>query len=162
MTVQDLGSIGEVVGAVATVATLIYLALQIRANTRATKAETRRTNQSNRLQAYSEIIAHEEVALIFEKALAHPESLSSTERIRFDFLFSKILGDAAVLMADHRDGLETSQMLDRTISGVLPMLRTAGGRAYWSRWGKTFDPEFQTRVELVLQGEPPPNGRSAA
>ena len=30
MTIQDLGSIGELVGAVATVATLLYLAVQIR------------------------------------------------------------------------------------------------------------------------------------
>lgn len=143
-------SIGEVVGALATVATLFYVALQIRANTRATKAETRRTNQSNRLQAYSDIIAHEDVAVIFEKGLAHPESLSSTERVRFDFLFSKIAGDAAILMADHHDGLETFEMLDQTISGILPMLRSAGGRAYWSRWGKTFDPEFRSRVESLL------------
>ena len=133
----------------ATVATLFYLALQIRANTRATKAETRRTNQSNRLQGYSDIIAHD-VALIFEKGLADPKSLSSTERIRFDFLFSKILGDAAILMADHRDGLESSEMLDQTLSGILTMLGSAGGRAYWSRWGKTFDPEFRSRVESLL------------
>ena len=32
MTIQELGSIGELIGAIATVATLIYLALQIRQN----------------------------------------------------------------------------------------------------------------------------------
>jgi hypothetical protein len=35
MTLQDLGAIGEVIGAVAVVVTLIYLAKQIRQNTRA-------------------------------------------------------------------------------------------------------------------------------
>ena len=38
MTLQDLGSIGELVGAAATVATLIYLAVQIRANTGAMRS----------------------------------------------------------------------------------------------------------------------------
>ncbi|HVH18917.1 MAG TPA: hypothetical protein VNF72_11495 [Myxococcota bacterium] len=38
MTLQDLGSIGEIVGAIATVATLIYLAIQIRANTSAVQS----------------------------------------------------------------------------------------------------------------------------
>ena len=42
MTIQDLGSIGEFVGAVATVGTLLYLAAQIRANTRAVQAEAGR------------------------------------------------------------------------------------------------------------------------
>jgi len=36
--IQDLGSIGEFVAAIATLATLIYLAIQIRQNTRAVKA----------------------------------------------------------------------------------------------------------------------------
>ena len=150
MTIEELGSIGEVVGALATVATLIYLALQIRANTLATRAETRRTNQNNRLDAYSEIIAQEDVALIFEKGLADPKSLSSTERIRFDFLLSKITGEAAILMADERDGLETSQMVEQLFVALRPMLRTPGGKAYWSRWGHTFDPAIQTRVESLL------------
>ena len=35
MTLQDWGSIGEVIGALAVVVTLIYLAKQIRQNTRA-------------------------------------------------------------------------------------------------------------------------------
>ena len=35
VTIQDLGSIGEFVAAIATVATLVYLAIQIRSNTAA-------------------------------------------------------------------------------------------------------------------------------
>ena len=37
MTIQDWGSVGELVGAIATVATLVYLAIQIRTNTRIAK-----------------------------------------------------------------------------------------------------------------------------
>jgi len=37
MTISELGSLGEIIGAAATVATLLYLAAQIRANTLATK-----------------------------------------------------------------------------------------------------------------------------
>jgi hypothetical protein len=33
VTIQDLGSIGELIAAIATVATLVYLAIQIRQNT---------------------------------------------------------------------------------------------------------------------------------
>ncbi len=38
MTIQDWGAIGEIIGAIATIATLIYLATQIRQNTRALQA----------------------------------------------------------------------------------------------------------------------------
>ena len=39
MTIQDWGAIGEVVSALAVLATLIYLAIQIRQNTAATRAQ---------------------------------------------------------------------------------------------------------------------------
>ena len=38
MTIQDWGAIGEILGAIATIATLIYLATQLRQNTRALQA----------------------------------------------------------------------------------------------------------------------------
>ena len=38
MTIQDLGSVGELVAAIATVVTLVYLAIQIRSNTIATRS----------------------------------------------------------------------------------------------------------------------------
>ncbi len=38
MTLQDSGSLGELVGAIATVATLAYLAVQIRSNTHAVRS----------------------------------------------------------------------------------------------------------------------------
>ena len=43
MTIQDLGSIGELIAAIATVVTLAYLALQIRQNTISTRAATLQT-----------------------------------------------------------------------------------------------------------------------
>ena len=43
MNIQDLGSIGELVAAIATLGTLIYLALQIRQGASATKAHIRQS-----------------------------------------------------------------------------------------------------------------------
>jgi hypothetical protein len=40
MTIQDLGSLGELIAAVATVATLVYLSIQLKRNTRAQRSQT--------------------------------------------------------------------------------------------------------------------------
>ena len=40
MTIQDLGSLGELIAAVATVATLVYLAIQLKQNTLALRSQT--------------------------------------------------------------------------------------------------------------------------
>ena len=39
MTINELGSLGEIIGAVATISTLLYLALQIRSNTLPTRRQ---------------------------------------------------------------------------------------------------------------------------
>ena len=46
---QLLGNYGEFVGAIAVVATLFYLALQVRHSSEATEANTRATEESRRL-----------------------------------------------------------------------------------------------------------------
>lgn len=46
MSIQELGSLGELIAAIATVATLVYLAIQINQNTRAVKASVLETTGS--------------------------------------------------------------------------------------------------------------------
>ena len=40
MTIQDMGAVGEMIGGIAVIITLIYLTLQIRQNTRAVRLNT--------------------------------------------------------------------------------------------------------------------------
>ena len=54
MTLQDLGSIGEFVAAIATLATLVYLALQIRQNTREAQAASRNSVS----QSFIDLLIH--------------------------------------------------------------------------------------------------------
>ena len=44
MTIQDLGSIGELIAAIATILTLVYLAAQIRQNTKTVRSSTLHQN----------------------------------------------------------------------------------------------------------------------
>jgi hypothetical protein len=54
-TVQDLGALGEFIGAIAVVATLAYLAVQVRR----TRAEMRRALSQGRLDSNRELVALE-------------------------------------------------------------------------------------------------------
>ncbi len=153
MTIQDLGSIGEVIGALATVATLAYLAIQIRANTRATLAEARRTTLHHRTSGLSEIIANESVARIFEKGLADRKSLSSTERIRFDTLLSRLVADCDLLVREQHEGFAETDMVDPSFVATTRLLRSPGGRQFWGQLRGSFTPAFQKRVDAVLDAD---------
>jgi hypothetical protein len=85
MTIQELGSLGELIAAVATVVTLIYLALQIRQNTHATRATSFHAVSDARNQVNLVVMQSAEVARIWLAGCANRSDLSPEDRLRFDF-----------------------------------------------------------------------------
>ena len=86
MTIQDLGSVGELIAAVATVATLVYLAMQIRQNTQALHRAAVHSTVESGHSVRSEFIQNPEVATLYLKGLSDPRSLSQEEALRFGML----------------------------------------------------------------------------
>jgi hypothetical protein len=98
LSIQDWGAIGEIVGALAVVASLIYLAVQIRQNTRQISLNL----ESSRLAAFEQnvesgnrarevLITNSEVAELFLKGLADYRNLPTTDRFRCNMLFRNLL-----------------------------------------------------------------------
>ena len=82
MSIQDLGSIGELIAAVATLATLIYLAIQVRQTTRAIKSATFQNITAEMGKKVEPISANADLAAILVKGMSKPGSLSPEERLR--------------------------------------------------------------------------------
>ena len=76
MSLEDLGNIGEFVAAVAVLVSIIYLALQIRANTIVTKAESQRGAAALRMQALTIPASNVDASESFAQGLATPNELS--------------------------------------------------------------------------------------
>jgi hypothetical protein len=85
---EAVGAVAEMLGAVATVATLGYLALQVRQNTRVAKtsATNARVDQRSRQSAF--IAQTPESNRLFWAGLDEPESLSSAEYQYFEGIFA--------------------------------------------------------------------------
>ena len=104
MSLEDLGNIGEFVGAMAVVFSLIYLAIQIRQNTAAVRTASRQDIVSG---------YREQGRLFLEpaRARAYAEGLNRYPNIPFDErnLFGSVLGDHAVffqsVFALHESGV---------------------------------------------------------
>ncbi len=86
MTIQDWGAIGEIVGGIAVVVTLIYLAAQIRQNTRAVRANTFQGVVDSLTSGIAEITRDAEVTRIWIVGLSQSEELSEFDRGRFRLL----------------------------------------------------------------------------
>jgi hypothetical protein len=83
MSINELGSLGELIAAVATVFTLLYLARQIRGSTQATKAETSLSINEGLTSILSAVRSDAEFAEIWFRGLRDLDSLNDIERIRF-------------------------------------------------------------------------------
>ena len=68
MTIMELGAIGEFIGAIAVVVTLIYLAFQMRQNTNALKLNTARSVTEELQEMFSLLASNQELAEIFVTA----------------------------------------------------------------------------------------------
>ena len=150
MTIQDLGSAGEFVAALATLITLIYLALQIRTNTRIIQAESQRghANTSNVLAAT--LGANKEAASIFRRGLSEPDTLDPDERIQFAFLFIPLVTQAHNAFQDYHLGITDEERFEAVADHVITMLKTPGGRNWWKFNSSAHLPEFRAYVEARL------------
>ncbi len=79
-----IGAVGEIIGALAVVATLIYLAIQIRENTRASKSEAFRDSVAVWNDVF-EMLASADSELVM-KALVSYQSLEGHEKHQFETL----------------------------------------------------------------------------
>jgi hypothetical protein len=90
MTIQDLGSIGELVAALATIATLGYLALQIRQNSESVRMEAEIGLSQQVVDWHARVTADPELIRIWDQAAIDSESMNADDVARLRWLCAEI------------------------------------------------------------------------
>ena len=130
MTIQDLGSIGELIAAIATVATLIYLAMQIRQSSKSVDAATEdgvttRFNDINML-----VGANPELAALLTRGLDQPDTLTEGESVQFSFLWRCYMNQYFSLYQLHAKGVLSAQRWDHYSREAAMWVATPGGKIW--------------------------------
>lgn len=86
MTLQDFASIGELLGAVGVIISLIYLAAQVRQNTAALRASSITGVTDRTADSMGMVATDRELAKLLGKGVAGDVPLEPEERIRFELL----------------------------------------------------------------------------
>jgi hypothetical protein len=105
MSVNDLANIGQVIGAIAVVISLIYVALQIRQNTNAVRSATAQAVHEHFSIWYNLVAADVELAQIAANGLRDYSSLSEQERVRFVATFMSFISYSQNAFLKWREGL---------------------------------------------------------
>jgi hypothetical protein len=105
MTLNDLANLEQIIGALAVVISLIYVALQIRQNTNAIRSATAQTVHEHFANWYHLIAADAELAQIAANGLPDYASLSEKEKVRFVATFMSFLSYSQNAFLKWREGL---------------------------------------------------------
>jgi len=160
VTIQDLGSLGEIVGAVATVATLFYLATQIRASTLATRAAAAQTVHESFATWYRMLATDAGLSELMTKGLRDYSALSETERARFVSTSMTLLLCAQDAFIKWREGSLSSDLWCGWELVMMNLVNAPGGRVFWYERSYLFGTEFRDHFENdVMKRDPHPSAK---
>jgi len=160
MNWDAIGAIGEIVGAVAVIATLVYLAIQIRDSARASRSAAV-TDATTAMQAfYQELGSNPKASQLFLNALTDPGSLSREDEFQYLMMMhSQFVGFQRCFFLAQEGTLDVG-LRDSIGTAVNAANHMPGMVLYWKQRKSFFQPEFVTWVEGLLQRNPTPEMRA--
>jgi hypothetical protein len=160
MSLNDLANLGQIIGAVAVVISLFYVASQIRQNTNAVRSATAQTVHEHFANWYRLVAADGELARIVANGLRDYGSLSEQERVRFVAAFMSFLSYSQNAFLKWREGLLASPLWLGWELVIMNLVCAPGGKAFWKDRAYMFGDEFRRYIEdEVMKKQPHPDAK---
>jgi hypothetical protein len=158
MTITELGALGEFVGSIGVIATLVYLAIQIRQNTNQlhnNERALRRAENNAIMQNWSDlrrlIMSDASFAEITVRGRTDYGSLDSVERERVGAWASEVIWINYHVWQRVQESIFEPDQWDRARPNVVEVVRGPAGLAAWERMRRRFDSAFVEDVERALK-----------
>lgn len=155
MTWTDAGAIGEILGAIAVVLSLVYLSRQVRQNTQAVRTGNAALVQGNFQQLARMFYTDREMGDIVIRTMAGEEDLAPADRLAAWAYFFDFLKTAELAHHQYRHGDLDESLWQASLSFYRAYFETPGFRRYWEERKSAFVPEFREAMEgwLATRGE---------
>lgn len=157
-----IGAIAELAGAAGVIASLAYLAVQIRQNTN----QMERTARAARGQSYQDLLAglqnhlapvgmDESMSDIFQRGLYSFESLSELEKFRFNWIFGGHIVTNENAFYQGKDGILSEERTEQLFKSLKWFFLAPGFREWWRTYPKdTLHPDFVAMLdEYMMEAE---------
>ena len=148
MNWEAIGAVGEIVGAIAVVATLIYLAVQVRHASGVSKANAYREIHQDVGQLFGDIMSDPELYAIWRIGLIKGEPLSDEDREKLGMMLYRLFG--AIDAGYHSRWLdpEIEKFVSKSLGAFLELSAVQG---WWSRQGHLQPDSFRSIVDAKLR-----------
>jgi len=156
MSIQDWAAVGEIVGGVAIIISLVYVGLQIRQNTKALKLGTAHHTTENFSDWYLVTAENDQLADIFFRGLQDIQSLQPVEKFRFFALLHKFFRAYENAYYQFRNGALDDDAFEGLTQMMLMIKTTPGIITYWEERKGWYNKKFQLYINdeiMAADGE---------
>lgn len=151
---QSLANLGEVVGAAAVVASLLYLAVQVRQSTKAQRTENY-ARALDRVSSMQSVLSQDgEISRIFAKGVQDTAKLTALEKIRFTWSLYEAFDAFEFMFHTYKTDQIPEEVWKRWSLTVAWWLSFPGVQAWWQNRPVQFTESFTLFVESVLHDNP--------
>jgi len=140
--------VGEIVGAVAVVASLVYLATQIRTQMRESRLAASREVTANLMEGYS-ALQTTQMADVWARASKDYDALTEAEKVQVLAFFQRYFRALEGAFHQASDGLLDAQVWDGIARHIGSVMSTEAAQRIWSIRKYSYSDNFQEFVECV-------------
>ncbi len=150
-TLKKFALLTEIFGGIAILISLIFVGIQFKENTKATRSATATATISTMASWYSDIGNNQQSSMLFWKFLATPDSIPQEQRIQAIFNIHSmflIFQNSYLLGKEGTLDVKIQESLTEVIKGVR---NQPGMLYYWEKRRSIFFEEFRVYVDEILQ-----------
>ena len=144
MTLEDLGNIGELIAAIATVATLGYLALQIRQNTKVVRGSTAEAVMQSEIASAALIAQH---ANVYRRGNANISELNADERVVYDEIIFTEISQIWSAFTQYQSGLIDEVGFGGFRAECENYMAKPGFRSVWAKAKEEYPEDFRQFID---------------
>lgn len=153
---EAFGAIGEILGALAVIASLFYVAYQVRQNTEQNKLNNIAIQSASGEainialnDARLKLAGDSELANIYMRGLENPSSLTEEELFRFRLFMGIGVSNGQLSFESEKRGV--SAQWTGVQNTVLRMLATPGGSWFWNEFRNDYPEEYRTEIDSLIE-----------
>lgn len=149
-TIQDWGAIGEIVGGVGVIATLIYLAVQMKQNTRQLKSDSYQRHLDNHVAQLRAVCLNLETVDVWVRGLSEYQTLSPKEQMAFHGAISGFLYSYFANYRLYEEGVLRYDEYEMWERDVIRLLGSGGGSQWWQEKKGAYWPDVVERLDKLM------------
>ena len=151
MNLEQAYYIGQLAGSVVVIASLIYLAVEVRQNTKIAKLNSSHINTQVYTQFLELISSDSELADIFLRGVNDITELTAVEQIRFSALLGIAFRNMFQQFQEFDMGLISNDDWDTWNKALGEILTYPGIKAVWETRRSTYNERFQSYVDTAAE-----------